>query len=68
MSSTLRWLPVRSRVKVETEAKEAAQAQAAAAENEANEVTYYAIGTAKELKQRGLLEEEIPRYHQGAQG
>ena len=45
-------------VKVETEAKEAAQAQAAAAENEANEV-YYAIGTAKELKQRGLLEKKF---------
>ncbi len=43
-------------VKVETEAKEAAQAQAA--ENEANEV-YYAIGTAKELKQRGLLEKKF---------
>ena len=45
-------------VKVETEAKEAAQAQAAAAENEANEV-YYAIGTAKELNQRGLLEKKF---------
>ena len=45
-------------VKVETEAKEAAQAQAAAAENEANE-GYYAIGTAKELKQRGLLEKKF---------
>ena len=43
-------------VKVETEAKEAAQAHAA--ENEANEV-YYAIGTAKELKQRGLLEKKF---------
>ncbi len=54
-------------VKVETEAKEAAQAQAAAAENEANEV-YYAIGTAKELKQRGLLEKKFLGTTKGAQG
>lgn len=45
-------------VKAESAAKEAAQAQAVAAENEANEV-YYAIGTAKELKQRGLLEKKF---------
>ena len=45
-------------VKAESAAKEAAQAQAVAAENEANEV-YYAIGMAKELKQRGLLEKKF---------
>lgn len=41
-------------VKTETAAKEAAQKEAVAAENEANKV-YYAIGTNKELKQNGLL-------------
>lgn len=45
-------------VKVETEAKEAAQAAATAAENAANRV-YYAIGTSKDLKQKGLLEKKF---------
>lgn len=41
-------------VKVETQAKEEAQAATVAAENEANKV-YYAIGSNKELKNKGLL-------------
>lgn len=45
-------------VKVETAAKEEAQAQAVEAENQAN-VVYYAIGTNKELKQKGLLEKKF---------
>ena len=45
-------------VKVETAAKEEAQAATIAAENEANTV-YYAIGTNKELKQKGLLEKKF---------
>lgn len=45
-------------VKVETTAKEEAQAQATAAENEANRV-YYAIGTNKDLKKKGLLEKKF---------
>lgn len=45
-------------VKVETTAKEEAQAQAIAAENEANRV-YYAIGTNKDLKNKGLLEKKF---------
>lgn len=42
----------------ETQAKEEAQAAAAAAANEANTV-YYAIGTNKELKNKGLLEKKF---------
>ncbi len=42
----------------ETEAREKAQAETAAAEAEANRV-YYAIGTSKELKQNGLLEKKF---------
>lgn len=42
----------------ETAAKEEAQAQATAAENEANRV-YYAIGTNKDLKKKGLLEKKF---------
>ena len=45
-------------VKAETSAKEEAQAQATAAENEANRV-YYAIGTNKDLKNKGLLEKKF---------
>lgn len=45
-------------VKVETAAKEEAQAATVAAENEANKV-YYAIGTNKELKNKGLLEKKF---------
>lgn len=45
-------------VKVETAAKEEAQAQTVAVENELNTV-YYAIGTNKELKQKGLLEKKF---------
>lgn len=45
-------------VKVETAAKEEAQAATIAAENEANKV-YYAIGTNKELKKSGLLEKKF---------
>lgn len=45
-------------VKSETSAKEEAQAQAVAAENEANRV-YYAIGTNKDLKNKGLLEKKF---------
>ncbi|MDE7115735.1 MAG: hypothetical protein K2O56_04840 [Muribaculaceae bacterium] len=45
-------------VKTETAAKEEAQAQAVAAENEANKV-YYAIGTNKNLKEKGLLEKKF---------
>lgn len=45
-------------LKTETEAKEEAQAQATAAENEANRV-YYAIGSNKELKEKGLLEKKF---------
>lgn len=45
-------------VKTETAAKEEAQAQAVAAENEANRV-YYAIGTNKNLKEKGLLEKKF---------
>lgn len=42
----------------ETEAREKAQAEAAAADALANKV-YYAIGTNKELKQNGLLEKKF---------
>lgn len=45
-------------LKVETEAKEAAMAETVAAENEANKV-FYAVGTAKELKNNGLLEKKF---------
>lgn len=45
-------------VKTETAAKEAAQQETIAAENEANKV-YYAIGTNKELKKNGLLEKKF---------
>lgn len=45
-------------VKVETAAKEEAQAAAATAESEANRV-YYAIGSNKELKSKGLLEKKF---------
>lgn len=45
-------------LKNETEAKEEAQAQAVAAENQANKV-YYAIGTNAELKKNGLLEKKF---------
>lgn len=45
-------------VKTETAAKEEAQAQAVAAENAANRV-YYAIGTNKDLKAKGLLEKKF---------
>ncbi len=45
-------------VKAETAAKEEAQAQAVAAENAANRV-YYAIGTNKDLKAKGLLEKKF---------
>lgn len=45
-------------VKVETAAKEEAQAATVAAENEANKV-YYAIGSNKELKNKGLLEKKF---------
>lgn len=45
-------------VKVETAAKEEAQAATVAAENEANKV-YYAIGSNKELKKNGLLEKKF---------
>lgn len=45
-------------VATETAAKEEAQAAATAAENEANEV-YYAIGSNKELKNKGLLEKKF---------
>ncbi len=45
-------------LKDETQAKEAAQAAATEAENEANRV-YYAIGTNKELKKNGLLEKKF---------
>lgn len=45
-------------VNTETAAKEEAQAQATAAENEANRV-YYAIGSNKELKNKGLLEKKF---------
>lgn len=44
--------------KVETAAKEAAQAATEAVENAANTV-YYAIGTNKELKKNGLLEKKF---------
>ncbi len=45
-------------VKTETAAKEQAQQETVAAENEANKV-YYAIGTNKELKKNGLLEKKF---------
>ncbi len=45
-------------LQAETAAKEQAQAEATAAENQANRV-YYAIGTNKELKQNGLLEKKF---------
>lgn len=45
-------------VKVETAAKEQAQAETVAAENEANKV-YYCIGTNKELKNNGMLEKKF---------
>lgn len=42
----------------ETVAKEEAQAQAVAAENQAN-LVYYALGSNKELKEKGLLEKKF---------
>lgn len=45
-------------LKTETAAKEAAQAQTKLVEDEAN-VVYYAIGTNKDLKQKGLLEKKF---------
>lgn len=48
----------REQVKVETQAKEEAQAATVAVENEANKV-YYAIGSNKELKNKGLLEKKF---------
>lgn len=45
-------------LKAETEAKDAALAEAKAAEDAANTV-YYAIGTNKELKENGLLEKKF---------
>lgn len=45
-------------VKTETAAKEEAQAATVAAENEANKV-YYAIGSNKELKNKGLLSKKF---------
>ena len=45
-------------LKAETAAKEEAQQETVAAENEANKV-YYAIGTNKELKNNGLLEKKF---------
>ena len=45
-------------LQAETEAREKAQAEAAAAENLANRV-YYAIGTNKELKQNGLIDKKF---------
>lgn len=45
-------------VRTETAAKEQAQQETVAAENEANKV-YYAIGTNKELKKNGLLEKKF---------
>ena len=45
-------------VKQETAAKEKAQEEAVATANEANTV-YYAIGTSKELKKKGLLEKKF---------
>lgn len=45
-------------VRTETAAKEQAQQETVAAENEANKV-YYAIGTNKELKNNGLLEKKF---------
>ena len=45
-------------VKEETQAKEEAQAATVAAENEANKV-YYAIGSNKELKDKGLLSKKF---------
>jgi len=45
-------------LKTETAAKEEAQAQAVATADEANRV-YYAIGSNKELKQKGLLEKKF---------
>lgn len=48
----------KEQVKVETAAKEEAQAATVAAENEANKV-YYALGSNKELKNKGLLEKKF---------
>lgn len=48
----------REQLRNETQAREEAQAQATAAENEANKV-YYAIGTNSELKKNGLLEKKF---------
>lgn len=48
----------KEQVQVEAAAKEEAMAQATAAENEANKV-YYAIGTNKELKKKGLIEKKF---------
>ncbi|MDE6299917.1 MAG: hypothetical protein K2M10_09785 [Muribaculaceae bacterium] len=45
-------------LRTETAAKEAAQAETVAVENEANTV-YYAIGSNKELKKNGLLEKKF---------
>lgn len=45
-------------VKVQTAAKEQAQQETIAAENEANKV-YYCIGTNKELKKNGILEKKF---------
>lgn len=47
-------------VKVQTAAKEQAQQETVAAENQANKV-YYCIGTNKELKQKGILEKKFLR-------
>lgn len=47
-----------AQVKMESEAKEAAQAAYESAENSLNTV-YYAIGTNKELKKNGLLEKKF---------
>ena len=51
----------------ETEAKEAAQSAAIEAENLANTV-YYAIGSNKELKDKGLLEQKFLRSTKVLQG
>lgn len=48
----------KEKLETESAAKEEAQAQAVAAENEANRV-YYAIGTNKNLKEKGLLEKKF---------
>lgn len=55
---TSRVASAEEQTKVETAAKEAAQAATEAVENAANTV-YYAIGTNKELKKNGLLEKKF---------